>query len=212
MSTSYERRHGRRDVTKSPSPVSHRKSRKSTDRRQAEEGGRRRPPTASRRSRRPSKATSAESNAFDWRRKSSWREPLADIRGRAVATAPYRRNGKPAARPLSDSPTQSPRHADAATTVGQQDLIRQRRRLSAMLARWRRAGASPKQMEVIEHLLLRGLSQGACAALLKVTPAAISDRIHRLKRIAPEFYRWWRRHGSSGERFDLLGETDFKTT
>jgi hypothetical protein len=201
MSTSYERRHGRKDVTTSPCPMSHRKSRKRTNRRQAE---------ASRRSRPSLRSTGRESGAFDWRRKSSWREPLADIRGRAVATAPYRRNGKLAVRPLPECPTQSATHADTASAVAERDLSRQRRRLSALLARWRRAGVSAKQMEVIEHLLLRGRSQGACAALLGVTPAAISDRIHHLRRIAPEFYRWWRRHGSLGERFDLLGETDFK--
>jgi hypothetical protein len=49
-----------------------------------------------------------------------------------------------------------------------------------------------KQLELIEALMIQGLSLHQFAELKRVTPQAISSRIDALANKAPEFYRFWR--------------------
>lgn len=59
---------------------------------------------------------------------------------------------------------------------------------------------TPKQLRLIEALMIEGASLREFAGREGVTPQAISARINSLANKAPEFYRWWRNTNASHQR------------
>lgn len=125
---------------------------------------------------------------------------VAELHGRPASLAEYRRGGHPAYRviPAPSSDADSGDQQEALTTSGQQ----LRRRQAAAFARYRLDGlCSPAVLRTIEGLWFEELSLREVARREGVSPAAISDRVSRLRFKTPEFWLWWRlRHRTRRRR------------
>jgi hypothetical protein len=72
-------------------------------------------------------------------------------------------------------------------------LVHLRRRQSATFARYRlTAWCTEVELSTIKALWFEGLSLRQLANRDRVSPAAVGDRIARLRYKAPEFWNWWR--------------------
>jgi DNA-directed RNA polymerase specialized sigma24 family protein len=130
-----------------------------------------------------------------------WPEQMAGRDGRPLPTAAFRQG------PHWRRRWSLPEEVVYDEQQRAKDLARHRRQFSTLLARYRRE-LTPKQYEVVDMLMLRGHSLRECADALGVTATAIFYRISSLRLPAPEFWRWWRRYGSRGIRYECPGLSD----
>lgn len=109
-------------------------------------------------------------------------ESAADLVGRPLTAQSYRRGGVPAVEYRAEIPQRPERSM----------LLELRRRVSAEVARYRLSGlCSAADLALIEALWCDGKSLREYARELGVTPAAVGDRIERLRERCPRFYRFW---------------------
>jgi DNA-binding MarR family transcriptional regulator len=72
-------------------------------------------------------------------------------------------------------------------------LLELRRRVAAEIARYRLSGEfTATEIRTIEALWQEGVGLRELARRESVAPQAVTERIARLERRAPRFYRWWR--------------------
>ena len=128
----------------------------------------------------------------------NWSEPAADLRGRPLSPKWIRRGmvTEPVL-PNDVAFVATPRESEQRSI--QQDLVRCRRRQSAAFSRYRREKlCTAKDLRTIQSMWFDGLGLRGVARLEGVSPAAVADRIARLKLKAPEFWRWCRLRSSYG--------------
>lgn len=142
----------------------------------------------------------ADSNQYFFRTHRRLPDANADIEGRTMPGALYRRGGTWLRGP---SPSDSRTHAfdDELESSAQRQISRLRRAAARLLAECRLAGCTPTQIRTMD-LLMQGTSLHEVAKLEGRTAAAIEARIQGLRWKAPRFFNGWRLAHRSRRRRD----------